>query len=128
MHMLSKILVGLVAALHTWFLILEMFLWTEPIGLRTFSMTAEVAAASATLAANQGLYNGFLVAGLLWGLLAKKRDVVIFFLSCVIVAGVYGAATAKFSILFIQALPAALALALTLMSAPKQNEAGDTPP
>lgn len=124
MKILSKILVGLVAALHTWFLILEMFLWTHPIGLKTFSMTTEVAAASATLAANQGLYNGFLVAGLLWGLLAKKRDVVIFFLSCVIVAGVYGAATAKFSILFIQALPAALALGLTLMSSGKQDEAG----
>ncbi len=123
MKILSKILVGLVAALHTWFLILEMFLWTHPIGLKTFAMTAEVAAASATLAANQGLYNGFLVAGLLWGLLSKKRDVVIFFLSCVIVAGVYGAATAKFSILFIQALPAALALVLTFLSAPKQEEA-----
>lgn len=124
MQILSKILVGLVAALHTWFLILEMFLWTKPIGLRTFSMTAEVAEASATLAANQGLYNGFLVAGLLWGLLAKKRDVVIFFLSCVIVAGVFGAATAKFSILYIQALPAALALGLTLISSGKQDEGG----
>lgn len=124
MQIISKILVGLVAALHTWFLILEMFLWTKPIGLKTFSMTAEVAEASATLAANQGLYNGFLVAGLLWGLLAKKRDVVIFFLSCVIVAGVFGAATAKFSILFVQALPAALALGLTLMSSSKQDEAG----
>lgn len=124
MNILSKILVGLVAALHTWFLILEMFLWTKPIGLETFGMTAEVAAASATLAANQGLYNGFLVAGLLWGLIAKKRDVVIFFLSCVIVAGVFGAATAKFSILYIQALPAALALVLTLMSSGKTDEAG----
>jgi len=124
MKIVSKILVGLVAALHTWFLILEMFLWTKPIGLKTFSMTAEEAEASATLAANQGLYNGFLVAGLLWGLLAKKRDVVIFFLFCVIVAGVYGAATAKFSILFVQALPAALALGLTLMSSGKQDEAG----
>lgn len=124
MNILSKILVGLVAALHTWFLILEMFLWTQPIGLRTFSMTADVAEASAILAANQGLYNGFLVAGLFWGLLAKKRDVILFFLSCVIVAGVFGAATAKFSILFIQALPAALALGLTLMSSGKQDEAG----
>ena len=123
MKLLSKILVGLVAALHAWFLVLEMFLWTHPIGLKTFSMTAEVAAASATLAANQGLYNGFLAAGLLWGLLANKRDVVIFFLSCVIVAGLYGAATASFSILYIQALPAFLALGLTLMSATKQDEA-----
>jgi len=126
MKLLSKILIGLVAALHTWFLVLEMFLWTHPIGLRTFSMTAEVAEASAVLAANQGLYNGFLVAGLLWGLLASKRDVVIFFLSCVIVAGLYGAATAKFSILFIQALPAALALGLTLLSSGKGNETGST--
>ncbi len=122
MNILSKILTGLVAALHAWFLVLEMFLWTHPIGLKTFSMTAEVAAASATLAANQGLYNGFLVAGLLWGLMARKRDVVIFFLSCVIVAGVYGAATAKLSILFIQALPAALALGLTIMSSGKSEE------
>lgn len=124
MQILSKILVGLVAALHTWFLILEMFLWTKPIGLKTFSMTAEVAEASATLAANQGLYNGFLVAGLLWGLLSSKRDVVVFFLSCVIVAGVFGAATAKLSILYIQALPAAFALGLTLLSKAKQHEAG----
>lgn len=123
MNILSKILVALVALLHSWFLILEMFLWTHPIGLKTFSMTAEVAAASAILAANQGLYNGFLVAGLLWGLLLSKRDVVIFFLSCVIVAGVYGAVTAKFSILFIQALPAALALGLMFLSTEKQEEA-----
>ncbi len=124
---LAKILVGIVAALRTWFLILEMFLWTKPIGLKTFSMTAEAAEATATLAANQGLYNGFLVAGLLWGLFAKKRDVTVFFLACVIVAGVYGATTAKFSILFIQALPAALALGLTLMSSGKQDKAGSEP-
>ena len=127
MKILPKILVGIVAALHTWFLVLEMFLWTKPIGLKIFSMTAEVAATSATLAANQGLYNGFLAAGLLWGLFAKKRDVTVFFLVCVIVAGVYGAATAKFSILFIQALPAALALGLTLMSSGMQDKAGSEP-
>jgi putative membrane protein len=113
MQTLSNILVALVAAAHLSFLVLEMFLWTTPVGLRTFGMTQEVANASATLAANQGLYNGFLAAGLIWGLLARQRGVAIksFFLTCVIVAGVFGAFTAKGSILFVQALPATLALA-----------------
>ena len=113
MNTLSSILVGLVAAAHLYFLALEMFLLATPVGLRTFGMTQEVANSSATLAANQGLYNGFLAAGLIWGLLARQRGVAIktFFLACVIVAGVFGAFTAKESILFVQALPAALALA-----------------
>jgi putative membrane protein len=112
MQPLSNMLVALVAAAHLYFLVLEMFLWTTPIGLRTFGLTQEVANASATLAANQGLYNGFLAAGLIWGLLARQRGVAIktFFLACVMVAGVFGAFTAKVSILFVQALPAALAL------------------
>lgn len=113
MKTLSNILVGVVAAAHLYFLVLEMFLWTTPVGLRTFGLTQEVANSSATLAANQGLYNGFLAAGLIWGLLARQRGVAIktFFLACVIVAGVFGAVTATRSILFVQALPAALALA-----------------
>ena len=100
------------------FLVLEMFLWTTPFGLRTFNMTEQVAAASAVLAANQGLYNGFLAAGLVWGLTAKENGAAIkvFFLACVIVAGIFGAATAKPSILFVQALPAVLTLLAVLAS------------
>lgn len=112
MRMLGNILVALVAILHVGFLVIEMFLWTTPFGLRTFNLTPEFAAASAALAANQGLYNGFLAAGLAWGLMAREGAfaIKVFFLICVIVAGVFGAATAKLSILFVQALPAALAL------------------
>jgi putative membrane protein len=108
----ANVLVALVAALHIGFLVLEMFLWTTPFGLETFAMTPELAASSRVLAANQGLYNGFLAAGLIWGLFARENAVSIkvFFLACVIVAGVFGAATAKASILFVQALPAAIAL------------------
>ncbi|MEO8836181.1 MAG: DUF1304 domain-containing protein, partial [Caldimonas sp.] len=104
--------------LHLWFLVLEMFLWDKPLGLRTFRHSAEEAAASKVLAANQGLYNGFLAAGLAWGLLlgADGTSVKLFFLGCVIVAGVYGAATVSRKILFIQALPAALAMALVLVA------------
>lgn len=113
MAIVAGILVALVAALHVGFLILEMFLWTTPFGLRTFNLTPEFAAASAALAANQGLYNGFLAAGLVWGLLAREAGfaIKVFFLVCVIVAGVFGAATAKATILFVQALPGAIALA-----------------
>lgn len=110
MSILSRLLVFLVAALHIGFLVLEMFLWTEPVGLRVFAMTPEFAAQSAVLAANQGLYNGFLAAGLLWGAIANRADVMGFFLACVIVAGVYGGLTAKMSILYIQAAPALVAL------------------
>ena len=112
-------LVLLVAIEHLWFLVLEMFLWTKPPGLRTFRQSPEQARASAALAANQGLYNGFLSAGLLWGLAAPVElgfPVKIFFLTCVVVAGVFGAATVSRRILVVQALPAAVALAGLLAS------------
>ncbi|HZT63983.1 MAG TPA: DUF1304 domain-containing protein [Burkholderiales bacterium] len=118
MRTLSDAAVALVAFLHLYFLVLEMFLWTRPLGLKTFGLTPEFAAASKTLAANQGLYNGFLAAGLVWGLLlgAAGNPVRIFFLACVIVAGVFGAMTANRKILWVQALPAAVALALVVLS------------
>ena len=106
MKILASILVFLVAAEHAGILVLEMFYWDHEIGRKIFSMTPEQSAISKTLAANQGLYNGFLSAGLLWGLFAGKRDVVMFFLICVMIAGVFGAATAKPTILLTQGLPA----------------------
>jgi len=112
----ANVLVGLVAALHLYFLVLEMFLWTKPLGRRTFGNTREFAEASKVLAANQGLYNGFLVAGLIWGLVEDSQDIKVFFLACVIVAGVYGAATVSSRILVVQALPAALALGAVLIA------------
>jgi len=114
MHILAKILAGFVAIEHIGILVLEMFFWNHPIGAKVFDKPIEVMAESAVLAANQGLYNGFLAAGLIWGLLSSKRDVVIFFLGCVIVAGIFGSMTAKFTILFSQALPATLAMAAVL--------------
>lgn len=118
MKIVAALLVALVAILHFGFLVIEMFLWTTPFAQRSFGMTEAFARESAVLAANQGLYNGFLAAGLVWGLVATEagRAIKIFFLTCVIIAGIYGAATAKMSILFIQALPAALALAAVLLS------------
>jgi putative membrane protein len=106
----------LVALLHSYFLLLEMFLWEKPLGLKTFGNTPEFARASRVLAANQGLYNGFLAAGLLWGMWLNDTgfEIKLFFLSCVIIAGVYGALTASRKILFIQALPAAMAMMLLL--------------
>jgi len=112
----AGILVGLVAALHLYFLVLEMFLWTTPTGRRAFGLEAAFAEESKSLAANQGLYNGFLVAGLVWGLVADRTDVTVFFLVCVIVAGLYGAATVSKKILLVQAVPAALALVAVLLS------------
>jgi len=111
---ISDIAVALVALLHLYFLVLEMFLWTKPFGMRTFGLTPEFAAASKALAANQGLYNGFLAAGLMWGLTLGDagNPIKIFFLGCVIVAGVFGALTASRKILWIQALPGAVALGL----------------
>src|SRR3954451_13764724 len=113
---IANSLVALVAALHVYFLVLEMFLWTRPLGLKTFRNTPEKAQESAVLAANQGLYNGFLAAGLIWGLLQLNPDVAlqikVFFLLCVVVAGVYGAASVSKRILYVQAAPAALALIL----------------
>jgi putative membrane protein len=111
---LANTAVVVIAALHIWFLALEMFLWDKPIGLRTFGMSAEEAALTKPLAMNQGLYNGFLAAGLLWGLVAGDA-VTIFFLGCVIVAGVFGALTASRKILWVQAVPGLIALLLVLL-------------
>jgi putative membrane protein len=113
----ANVLVAAVAALHLYILVLEMFLWTTPRARRVFGTDPEFAKASATLAANQGLYNGFLAAGLVWGLLAGGSvgfQAKVFFLACVVVAGVYGGLTAVRRILYVQALPAALALVLVL--------------
>jgi putative membrane protein len=112
--MLANVLVGLVAAIHVYILILEMFLWNTARGRRVFGTTPEFAAESKTLAANQGLYNGFLAAGLIWGLSMGPagRPVQLFFLGCVVVAGLYGGFTASRKILFVQALPAAVAMAV----------------
>jgi putative membrane protein len=116
MTFVANILVALVAALHIYFLVLEMFLWTKPLGLKTFRNSIEKATESAVLAANQGLYNGFLAAGLIWGLFHSNPgfafQIKTFFLLCVVVAGVYGAATVSRRILYVQAAPAALALVL----------------
>jgi putative membrane protein len=113
---IANFVVAMVAALHVYFLVLEMFFWTRPLGLKTFRNTPEKAQDSAVLAANQGLYNGFLAIGLIWGLLhaapAFAWQIKVFFLLCVIVAGVYGAATVSSRILYVQAAPAALALIL----------------
>ena len=113
-------LVAIVAALHVYFLVLEMFLWRTPFGLRTFRMTREVADSSAVLAANQGLYNGFLAAGLLWALVAYGIEdgwaILTFFLLCVIVAGIFGAATVSRRILVFQAVPAAVAGAYSCLT------------
>jgi putative membrane protein len=116
----AAVMVTIVAALHVYFLVLEMFMWRKPLGLRTFHMTQEAADSSAVLAANQGLYNGFLATGLLWGLIAygvvPGRAILTFFLACVIVAGLYGAATVSRRIALVQALPAAIALALVWLA------------
>lgn len=118
MSIAANVVVGLIAVLHVYFLVLEMFLWDKPAGLRAFGQTREAAAASKVLAANQGLYNGFLAAGLFWGLLLGEAgtSVKIFFLTCVLIAGLFGAATASRKILFVQAIPAAIGLALVLLS------------
>jgi len=110
--------VALVVVLHVYFLVLEMFLWETPTGLAVFGQSAEEAAATRVLAANMGLYNGFLAAGLGWGLVlgAHGEGVKLFFLGCVIVAGIFGAVTASRKILFAQALPAAVAMALVLLA------------
>ena len=114
MDIVADIVVGLVAALHLYFLVLEMFLWDTPTGHRTFGLEPAFAAESKTLAANQGLYNGFLAAGLVWGLVADREDVKLFFLACVIVAGAYGAVTVSRRILVVQALPALVGFVLVL--------------
>src|SRR5690242_8034431 len=117
---LAQVAVALVALLHLYFLVLEMFLWKKPAGRRIFGLTKEFAEASAALAANQGLYNGFLAAGLLWGVTAGPAGFAlkIFFLGCVILAGLFGAATANKRILWVQAVPGAIALALVVLARP----------
>ncbi len=116
MRTFQATLTALIALLHLWFLTLEMFLWQTPLGLKTFNRTAEQAADSAVLAANQGLYNGFLAAGLVWSLLISEPrwalKVRAFFLGCILVAGIYGGLTASRTILLVQALPALVALAI----------------
>ena len=115
MKLAADVAVVLVALLHVYFLVLEMFLWDKPFGMRSFGLSPEKAAATKALAMNQGLYNGFLAAGLLWGL-AAGVPVKIFFLGCVIIAGVCGALTASRKILWVQALPGLVALGLVLAS------------
>lgn len=116
--MIATLLVALIAALHVYIMLLEMLWWTTPRGLRAFGTTEAFAQSTKVLAANQGLYNGFLAAGLIWALIAGVAGVghspALFFLACILIAGVYGAATANRRILFIQAVPAALALAAVL--------------
>ena len=118
MSLAADLVIALVALLHAYFLVLEMFLWDKPAGLKAFGQTLEAAKSSKVLAANQGLYNGFLAAGLVWGLSmgAAGTSVKVFFLVCVLVAGVYGAITASRKILLVQALPAGIALALLALS------------
>jgi len=119
MEIVANVAVGLVAAIHLYFLTLEMFLWKKPLGRKTFRLSPEFAEASAPLAANQGLYNGFLAAGLLWGLslgAAAGLSIKVFFLGCVIVAGIYGALTLGRKVLWVQATPGAIALLLVLLS------------
>ncbi len=117
MSILTIIAISIVIVLHILFMVLEMFLWNTPFGRKTFGLKQDYAKQSAPLAANQGLYNGFLAAGLLWGLVSTGGfDALIFFLSCIIIAGIYGAITAKRSILFLQALPAAIAMALLILN------------
>ena len=120
---LAAVATAVVAALHGYFLVLEMFLWEAETGRAVTGYSAEEASFTAVLAANQGLYNGFLAAGLLWGLVAGKRDVTIFFLLCVIVAGLYGAWSADSStILALQAAPGALALILTIIAGGRSSK------
>jgi putative membrane protein len=112
MRILSQALIALIALEHAWFLVLEMFLFKTPYGQKTFAITAEFAREAAPLAANQGLYNGFLAAGLAWGLATANPSFIYFFLGCVVVAGLFGGFTVSRAIWFAQALPAVIALAL----------------
>tara|TARA_B110001452_G_C15081870_1_gene377424 strand:+ start:119 stop:487 length:369 start_codon:yes stop_codon:yes gene_type:complete len=119
MKIFANIFTLLVAISHVGILILEMFFWNHPIGHKIFSMTPEVAESSLVLAMNQGLYNGFLAAGLFWGLFTNRLDIKLFFLACVVVAGIFGGITAKTSILFTQGVPALLAFILVLAASRK---------
>jgi putative membrane protein len=118
MSLVAHLVVALVAVLHVWFLVLEMFLWTRPSGRRAFGLSPEFAEQSKVLAANQGLYNGFLAAGLFWGLWLGDagRAITLFFLGCVLIAGIYGGFTASRKVLWIQALPALIGIALVMLS------------
>ncbi|WP_022801693.1 DUF1304 domain-containing protein [Deinococcus ficus] len=116
MTLIASVLVGLIALLHVYILVLEMFLWTTPRAMKAFGTTPELAAQTRVMAGNQGLYNGFLAAGLIWGLLTGAQDVQLFFLGCVAVAGLYGAATANRRILFVQTVPAVLAILAVLLA------------
>lgn len=119
MQVAANIMIGLVAAIHAYILVLEMFLWTTPRGRRAFGLTADFAEQTAVLGANQGLYNGFLAAGLVWALLAGSTagyQFAVFFLICVMIAGLYGAATSSVRILFVQTVPAALGLTLVILA------------
>jgi putative membrane protein len=115
--MVANVLVGLVVLIHIYIVVLEMVLWDKPFGRKVFGNTSEFASASKVLAANQGLYNGFLAAGLIWGLSmgAAGHSVQLFFLGCVLVAGLYGAMSVGIKILFVQAVPAALAMVAVLL-------------
>jgi len=121
MRIIALLLVAFVALSHVTFLILEMFYWNDPVGREIFGTSPEFSATSAALAANQGLYNGFLAAGLLWGLFTGRRDVKVFFLCCVIVAGIYGGLTTKMSILYVQGVPALAALVAVLSTRPPRT-------
>ena len=118
MSIAANLVIALAALLHVWFLILEMFLWDKPSGRRAFGLTVEFAAQSRVLAANQGLYNGFLAAGLSWGLWLGRNgtDIKLFFLGCVLIAGLFGGLTASRKILVIQALPALIGLVLVTLA------------
>jgi putative membrane protein len=121
MRTIALLLTVFVALSHAGFLVLEMFYWNHPVGREIFNMTPEMSASTAVLTANQGLYNGFLAAGLVWGLLSGRRDLKVFFLVCVVAAGAYGGLTAKMSILYVQALPALLALLAVLAARPARQ-------
>ena len=123
MYLIANSFVGIVALFHIYFLVLEMFLWDKPQGRKIFGLTPEFAAASKSLAANQGLYNGFLAAGLIWGLVAGASGtaVKIFFLACVIIAGIYGSVSVSRKIFFVQALPAIIALVLVMVFKFEEN-------
>lgn len=115
MSTIALVLIAVVALLHAYFLVLEMFLWTRPLGLKTFRNTPEKAEITRVLAANQGLYNGFLAAGLVWSIVAQKTDVALFFLGCVVVAALYGAYSVNKRIFFVQGVPAIAAILAVLL-------------
>lgn len=116
MSLMAIVLLVLVALLHVYFLILEMYFWTKPLGMKTFRNTPEKAEITKVLAANQGLYNGFLAAGLLWAAIAGKQDVALFFLGCVVIAALYGAYSVSKRIFYVQGVPALAAIAAVVLS------------